>query len=153
MQNRKSAHIDVTTLQLQIAQLCGISLNGLSKTSAAALLSSKLAEDVLGVLPALPTTDAQRSIATQLKIAKLSEFREIAALQIKAEFVRLNDEAMNKHEFTKDMRVRFVGGPHVHQLAYEVGAVFQISTVKPDGRVYFKGTVGAGAYASQLVPV
>ena len=92
-------------------------------------------------------------IARQLGIKGLSNWRELAALQIEAELVQMNEVAMEKHKFKAGMRVRFIGGPTVYGHAYEVGSEFLVSTVKADGRIYLKQTNGASAYASQLEPV
>jgi hypothetical protein len=51
------------------------------------------------------------------------------------------------------MRVRFVGGPSVHPLAHQIGDEYEVSSVHPSGRVYFRGTTGFFAYASYLEPV
>jgi hypothetical protein len=142
-----------TSLQAEIAKLCGVSIEGLSQRSAAAVLRCQLAEEVLGVTPESPTTDSQKSFASMLGIKGLSAFKEIAALQIHAELVRQNEEAMEKHHFRPGMKVKFIGGPHIHDLTHKIGSVYTVSTVKPDGRIYFKATNGASAYASQLVPV
>lgn len=139
-------------LQVKVATLCGVSLDGLNKRAAAAVLGAALAEDVLGVVPNNPATDAQRAIADQLGISGLSAFKEIAAVQIKAAFVKLNEEAMKKHQFAPGMEVVFMGGPHVYELSHGVGEIFRISKVGKDGRLYFKHTNGAGAYPSQVEP-
>ena len=141
-----------TERQMQIAALCGVTLTGLSKRSAAALLSAALAEDVLGVLPRLAATEAQREIGRQLQLPQLSQFKEVAAIEIQAEFVRLNEQAMEKHKFAPGMWVMFVGGPHVRESSRAIGELFQISTVGRAGRIYFKATNGAGAFPSQLEP-
>ena len=142
-----------TQLQLKLAKLCGINLNGASRRLAAALLQLALAEDVLGISPSRATSDPQREMAKQLDIAQLSDFMEIAALQINAVLVKRNEEALARYKFAPGMRVTFVGGAHVHDLAYSAGTELVISRVRPDGSVFFKGTTGAGAYASQLEPV
>lgn len=142
-----------TKLQGQIASLCGVTLKGLSKRSAAALLSSKLAEDVLGLKPVLPTTEPQLDIGRQLDLLNLSEFKDIASLEIQAEFVRLNEIAIEKYKFTAGMWVVVVGGYRVSESSYEVGDQFQISTLGRDGKIYFKKTNGLGAYPIQIKPL
>lgn len=142
-----------TDLQRAIANLCGADVAGLSERSAAARLRLALAGDLLGIHPEKPATEQQVEIARQLGIKGLSNWREIAALQIEAEFVQMNELAMEKHNFKAGMRVRFIGGPTVYGHAYEVGSEFLVSTVKADGRIYLKQTNGASAYASQLEPV
>lgn len=142
-----------TKLQERIASLCGVTVKGLSKRSAAALLSSKLAEDVLGLTPLLPTTEAQLDIARQLALPNLSEFKDIASLEIQAEFVRLNEIALEQYKFTPGMWVVVTCGHPLRELAYEIGDQFQISTLGRDGKIYFKKSNGLGAYPSQLEPV
>ncbi len=138
-------------MQHKLANLIGLSLAGLSRRSAGALLYAALAEH-LDVEASLPSTDAQREIAKQLELKSLSAFKELAGIQIRAEFVRLNEEAMHRHKFKPGMWVMYVGGPHVNEPSHAVGQLYQVSTVKPDGRIYFKATNGASAYASQLEP-
>lgn len=142
-----------TKLQAKLAALCGVKLGAVSKRSATAMLQVALAQDVLGVVPRLATSDAQKEIAKQLKLRGLSPFKELAALQINAAFVQCNELALSRYKFAPAMCVEFVGGPHVYPLAYAIGAQFVISRVKPDGSVFFKGSNGARAYASQLKPV
>jgi hypothetical protein len=50
-------------------------------------------------VPRLETTEAQREIARQLTLDDLSEVKEIAVVEIRAEFVRLNELAMQRHRF------------------------------------------------------
>ncbi len=142
-----------TDLQKAIAGLCDTDLTGLSKRSAAARLRLALAEELLAVSPEKPATEEQVEIARQLGIKRLSNWRELAALQIEAEFVHMNEVSMEKHKFKTGMRVCFIGGPTVYGHTYEVGSKFVVSTIKADGRIYLKQTNGASAYASQLEPV
>lgn len=126
---------------------------GLCDRSAAVRLRLALAKDLLAVYPENPVTDQQVAITRQLAIKELSNWREIAALQTEAEFVHMNEVAMERHKFKAGMRVRFIGGPTVYGHTYEVGSEFLVSTVKADGRIYLKQTNGASAYTSQLEPV
>jgi len=83
----------------------------------------------------------------------LSSISVVAAAQIAAELAARNQEALARYQFAPGMHVRFIGGPTVHGHAHEVGVEFIVSTVKASGKVFFKGTNGASAYASQLRPV
>ena len=142
-----------TKIQKRLASICDIEVDELSMRSAAAALRLALAEPVLDVVGKNPTTLSQIEIARQLNLSNLSCHKEIAGLQIEAEFVRLNEVAQEKHAFIPGMRVKFIGGPNIHGLVYKVGEEYIISTVKLDGRIYFKDTNGASAYASQLQPI
>lgn len=142
-----------TELQKKVARLCGVDVEGKSKRSAAASLRLALGDEILDIFPEKQTSESQEILAGQLGIKDLSPLLEIAALQIDAELIRLNEEAMAEYGFEPGMRVRFLGGPNVFGLAYEVGEEYVISKVKPNGRIYFKQSNGASAYANQLEPV
>lgn len=141
-----------TEIQRKIAAMLGIEIDGYSKRTVAAALRAALAEDVLDIVPTSATSESQRDIAAQLGINNLSDYKEIAGLQIGAAFTKLNEEASAKYKFIAGMCVEFIGGPHVHDFTYNIGDTFVISSLGKDGRVYFKGGGGQSAHPSQLRP-
>jgi|GEM_PF-3179222 len=142
-----------TERQVKLGVLCGIDVAKLPRRAAAAALQVALAEDVLGVVPVRPTTESQKQLASQLALTDLSQYREIAAIQIRAALACRDEEALRKDHFAPGMRVRFVGGPTVYGHSHSLGTVYTVSKVTADCKVYFRRTRGAFAYTSQLEPV
>jgi hypothetical protein len=136
-----------------LAGKLGIDINGLNPRVAAARLHVAVIEAITPPEEHRPTTDAQREISRQLDILKVSDSCPVAAIQISEALEVRNQEAMERIAFRPGMRVRFVGGPSVHPLAHQIGDEYEVSSVHPSGRVYFRGTTGFFAYASYLEPV
>jgi len=143
-----------TALQYKIASLCNIDISKLTFRGAAAMLKIELAQDVLGIdcVEKEKTTLAQQDIAQELKIIDLSDYRKIARLQIEAAFVILNEQSFLKYKFAPGMKVKYVGWPHKDHPDEELEQL-TISTVKDDGRVYFKMSSGIPAYVNQILPI
>lgn len=141
-----------TEKQILVAKALGVDIADVSRIVAATRLYASVVEAITVPRALRPTTEAQRVLGRKLRLRGLSQNSVTAAAQISAEFALRNQRALEKYRFCAGMPVRFVGGPHVHQLNHQIGALFVVSSVHPDGRIFFKGTTGFSAYASQLRP-
>jgi hypothetical protein len=143
-----------TKFQLALAKFLAVIVSrGESRRVVAAKLKGAVAAGILDDAAFKETTDNQRHMAKQLRIKNISSNQAVASSQIKAELIARNDQAIRKYKFTPGMLVEFVGGPTVHGHYFNVGDVFEVSSIHESGRIYFKRTTGMSAYASQLRPI
>lgn len=139
----------VSEAQLKLAQLAGVDVQGDSFDVAAAKLLDAVAL-AIGYEPGEPSSERQRSFAASLGCTVTHDSKRVASAKIGDALFAKNQEAIAALAFNPGDRV-----VRVHQFEFEgelrtLEQEYVISSIQPNGRVYFKGGNGQGAWPTQL---
>lgn len=141
--------VPVSKTQTQLAKLVGLDVGGDSFDVAAARLLDAVAP-ALGYEPAEPSSDRQRSFAESLCCDVTSDSKRVASAKIGDALFTKNQEAIVALALKPGDRV-----VRVNQFEFEgelrsLEQEYVISSIQPNGRVFFKGGNGQGAWPTQL---
>ena len=138
-----------TSAQAALAKLIGVDINADSADIAAARLLDAVAIAV-GHEPPEPSSERQRKFALSLGCNVNSDSRRVASAKIGETLHARNQEAIISLDLEPGDRVlrttRFEFDGETRTLEHD----FVISSVQPNGRIFFKGGNGQGAWPTQL---
>ena len=138
-----------TESQRSLAALLSVDLAGDTFDSAAARLLDAVSTSV-GLEPQEPASERQKAFAKSLGAVLESESKRVASAIIGQLLHERNQEAIARLQLSagdwvvRTQRIEIEGETHI--LEQE----FVISSVQPNGRVFFKGGNGQGAWPTQL---
>ena len=141
--------VAVSEAQTELAKLVGVDVGGDSFDVAAARLLDAVAP-ALGYEPAHPSSERQRSFATSLGCDVAGDSKRVASAKISDALFAKNQEAIVALALKPGDRV-----VRVHQFEFDgelrtLEQEYVISSIQPNGRVFFKGGNGQGAWPTQL---
>ncbi len=131
-------HKKATIGQINLGQKLNVKINRNSFLISAAILKDRLAYEINDYPPELPT-NSQIDYADSLRINIKNETRRTAFQKIALFLYRKNNKAI------KELNLK-VGD----RLKFNDGRIEVISTIKDNGRLYFKVPQFKGCYASQI---
>ena len=135
--------------QLQLANLLGLNLAADTFDVAAAQLLDKIAA-AIGHEPPEQSSERQQSFAASLGLDVTTDSKRVAGAKIGDALYTKNQEAIASLNLQPGDRVI-----QVTQFEYEgklrsLEQEFVVSSIQPNGRVFFKGGNGLGAWPTQL---
>lgn len=141
-----------TADQEQLARALGVDISGDSFDVAAARLMDVVAVSV-GHEPAEPASERQMQFAQSLGCAVAGDTKRVASAKIGEALLARNRQAivsMNLKPGDRVIRtIQFEYGGELRTTENE----FVISSIQNNGRVFFKGGNGQGAWPTQLKPI
>ncbi len=141
--------LPVSEAQIELAGRVGVDVGGDSFDVAAARLLDAVAL-ALGYEPAAPSSERQRSFAESLGCDVSNDSKRIASARIGDALFGKNQEAIANLGLKPGDRVI-----RVHQFEFDgelrtLEQEYVISSIQTNGRVFFKGGNGQGAWPTQL---
>lgn len=141
--------VAVSEAQADLAKLVGVDVAGDSFDVASARLLDAVAV-ALGYEPTEPSSDRQRSFAASLGCDVTNDSKRVASAKISDALFAKNQEVIAALALKAGDRV-----VRVHQFEFEgelrtLEQEYVISSIQPNGRVFFKGGNGQGAWPTQL---
>lgn len=133
-----------TQQQKSIAALLNINVDNETFEVAAAKIKDLVATSI-NELPPIDPSQPQRDLAKKLKISVKNGTMRVAFAKIADAIFEKNTNAVEKMSLKKGDVVRYRGDPKSQPMT--------ISTIKLNGRIYFKGTNCPTAWASELIKV
>lgn len=133
-----------SNLQRQLAQTLKVDISSCSYEMAAARLRDLLSSAIIDYPPDEPT-ERQFELAGELGIDISEETRRTAKILIKEHLFQLNQIALKKLGIKKGDSISY---------CRDNGEIIEtriISTIKPNGRIFYKGTDFRQDYASLLI--
>jgi hypothetical protein len=139
----------ISEAQIALAKLVGVHLQRDSFDVAAATLLDAVAP-AIGYEPAEASTDRQRSFAAALGCDVTQDSKRVASAKIGDVLFEKNQQAIATLDLKPGDRVI-----RVHQFEFDgelrtLEQQYVISSIQPNGRVFFKGGNGQGAWPTQL---
>ena len=106
--------------------------------------------EALGLDPPVPSTERQRDYAESLGVAVRTDTQRVASAKIADALFERNSEALAALDLVPGDRVvrtvRFEHDGETHVKEQE----FVVSSIHTNGRIYFKGGQGQGAWPTQV---
>ncbi|WP_223512610.1 hypothetical protein [Pseudomonas sp. GL-B-19] len=136
-------------VQKDLANILGIEITNDTFDVAAARLLDHVAA-AIGHEPAEPSSDRQRAYAASLCCDVTNETKRVASAKIGEALSSRNQEAISTLDLKPgDQVVRLTQFEYDGELrSFE--QAFVVSSIQPNGRVFFKGGNGQGAWPTQL---
>ena len=135
--------------QIELARALGVDIASDTFDTAAARLFDRVAAAV-GYEPAEPSSERQRAFAESLGQDVSRESKRVASARIGEALLANNLAAIQSLNLATGDRVirvtQFEHGGEIRSYEQE----FIVSSIQPNGRVFFKGGNGQGAWPTQL---
>lgn len=141
--------LPVTLQQYQLAASLGVSVSEDTFNVAAAKLLDTVSE-ALGFEPACPSSTRQRAFAHSLGVDVAKDSKRVASAKTGDYLLELNQKAIVDLNLQPGDRVTRVQRFECEGEEREFEQEFIVSSIQPNGRVFFKGGNGQGAWPTQL---
>ncbi|MGH6925483.1 MAG: hypothetical protein ACRED5_17285 [Propylenella sp.] len=135
----------VSDEQITFGRRLGLALEGMSVSEAMAMIHEAIDRDFLGLSDLGEATRKQLEFAAKFQRDLSHVSRRVADAVVEDLMTELNLAAIQREQLAPGVRVR-----NKHEIAQRK---LVISSIQPDGTVYFKGGNGARAWARSLVRV
>lgn len=135
--------------QVSLAALLRIDITGDSYDVAAAKLLDAVAL-AIGFEPAERSSERQRAFAASLACNVSADTKRVASAKISDALLAKNMAALAELELKPGDHVVRTEHFDLEGEAHTVSQDFVVSSIQPNGRVYFKGGNGQGAWPTQL---
>jgi hypothetical protein len=138
--------------QGSLAKLLGVDITGDSFDVACARLLDAVAVSV-GFEPAESSSERQRAFASSLGCSVVSDSKRVASAKIGDALLARNQTAIMSLNLKPGDRVVRTEHLELEGEVHSISQEFIVSSIQPNGRVYFKGGNGQGAWPTQLTKV
>lgn len=138
-----------TAEQLALAQVLDVDVSADTFDVAAARLLDRCAR-ALGYEEPTPSTDRQRAFAESLSIDVSADSKRVASARIGDRMWSRNQEAIVTLDLRPGDRVVHIVSGAVDGEIYSFEREHVVSSIQANGRVFFKGGNGMGAWPTQL---
>lgn len=135
--------------QTKLAALLGVDIGADTFDVAAARLLDAIAP-AIGHEPRAPSSARQREFAASLGFDSSFDSKRVASAKINEALYVRNQNAIVALDLKPGDRVIRVEHYEIDGELQEFAQEFQVSSIHPNGRVFFKGGNGQGAWPTQL---
>jgi hypothetical protein len=143
-------HPRPTEFQVEVAAAIGVDISGDSRDVAAARLRDYLSPAFGAERDVRPATQRQIEFARDLGYDVYGDSVSIASAKIAQHLFALNQQALRRLKLKPGDRVRRIGDVEVNGERHAYSEEFIVSSIQPDGRVFFKGIGCRGGWPTQL---